>query len=104
MHLASAGLGWRGDILKVEASMHAPYDRSRKSSYRTEPKSGIGFLILPTIVAIALIVLVAVSPKASVWISEAAQAEFGGSGIAQDMPVETAQPGMTAPLRTVNAN
>ena len=84
--------------------MHAPYDRSRKSSYRTEPKSGIGFLILPTIVAIVLIVLVAASPKASVWISEAAQAEFGGSGIALDMPVETAQPGMTAPLRTVNAN
>jgi hypothetical protein len=84
--------------------MHAPSDRSRKSSYRTEPKSGIGFLILPTIVAIVLIVLVTVNPKASVWISEAAQAEFGGAGIALDMPVETAQPGMTTPLRTVNAN
>ncbi|MGA2058295.1 MAG: hypothetical protein ABSG88_23700 [Bradyrhizobium sp.] len=92
-----------GDILNVEASMHAPYDRSRKGSTRTEPKSGAGFLILPVLMAIALITLAIVHPKASVWISQAVQAEFGGDGIALDMPVETAQPGMTAPVRTVNA-
>jgi hypothetical protein len=83
--------------------MHAPYDRSRKSSYRAEPKSGIGFLILPTIVAMVVIVLAAVNPKAPVWISEAVQAEFGGSGTALDMPVETAQPGTATPLHTVRA-
>jgi hypothetical protein len=93
----------RGVNLKVEASMHAPYDRSRKSSDRTEPKSGIGFLILPAVVALALIMLVTLHPKASIWISQAVQAEFGGGGVAEDMPVQAAQPGMTVPLRTVRA-
>jgi hypothetical protein len=83
--------------------MHGPYDRSRKSSARTEPKSGAGFLILPVLVTIVLIILVTVHPKASIWISQAVQAEFGGSGTAVDMPVETAQPGMEVPMRTVNA-
>jgi hypothetical protein len=83
--------------------MHGPYDRSRKSSTRTEPKSGAGFLILPAIVTIVLIILATAHPKASVWISQAVQAEFGGGGAALDVPVETAQPGMTNPMRTVNA-
>jgi hypothetical protein len=82
--------------------MHGPYDRSRKSSARTDPKSGAGLLVLPVLMAIALITLAIVHPKASVWISQAVQAEFGG-GTALDMPVETAQPGMIAPVRTVNA-
>jgi hypothetical protein len=83
--------------------MHAPYDRSRKSSYRTEPKSGAGFLILPVLMAIVLVTLAIIHPRASVWISQAVQAEFGGSGIAPDVPVETAQPGMAVPLHTVRA-
>ena len=70
--------------------MHAPHDRSRKSSDRTEPKSGIGFLILPAVVALALIMLVTLHPKASIWISQAVQAEFGGGGVAEDMPVQAA--------------
>jgi hypothetical protein len=84
--------------------MHGPYDRSRKSSTRTEPKSGAGFLILPVLVTIVLIILAIAHPKASVWISQAVQAEFGGGSIALDMPVETARPGMAAPVRTVNAH
>jgi hypothetical protein len=88
----------------MEASMHAPFDRSRKGDDRTEPKSGIGFLILPVLMAIVLIALAMVHPKASIWISQAVQAEFGGSGTAEDMPVETVQqPSMAMPLRTVNA-
>ncbi len=83
--------------------MHAPYDRSRKDSYRTEPKSGGRFLILPAVVALVLITLAIVHPKSSVWISQAVQAEFGGGGVALDIPVETAQPGMDVPIRTVNA-
>ena len=93
-----------GTILTVEASMHAPYDKSRNSSHRAEPKVGAGFLILPAIVAFVLIVLATVHPKASVWISEAVQAEFGGSGVAEDVPVQTVQPDMTTiPMRTVHA-
>jgi hypothetical protein len=93
-----------GDILKVEASMHAPFDRSRKSDHATEPRSGIGFLILPVLMAVVLITLAIVHPKASIWISQAVQAEFGGSGLADDMPVQTVQqPGMAIPMHTVNA-
>ncbi len=85
--------------------MHAPFDRSRKSDHATEPRSGVGFLILPVLMAIVLITLVIIHPKASIWISQAVQAEFGGSGIADDMPVQTVQqPGMAIPMHTVNAN
>jgi hypothetical protein len=84
--------------------MHAPFDRSRKSDHVTKPRSGVGFLILPVLMAVVLITLAIVHPKASIWISQAVQAEFGGSGIADDMPVQTAQePGMDIPMRTVNA-
>ncbi len=83
--------------------MHAPYDRSRKSSHRSEPKQGLGFLLLPTIAAFVLITLVVVYPKSSVWISQAVEAEFGGGGLTEDTPVQTAQPGMAAPMRTVDA-
>jgi hypothetical protein len=84
--------------------MHAPFDRSRKSDHATESRSGVGFLILPVLMAVALITLAIVHPKASIWISQAVQAEFGGSGIADDMPVQTVQqPGMAIPMHTVNA-
>lgn len=83
--------------------MHAPNDKQRKKSDRAEPKSWAGFLILPAIVALVLIVLVNAHPKASIWISQAVQAEFGSYGIADDLPVETAQPDMAIPLRTVHA-
>jgi hypothetical protein len=85
--------------------MHAPFDRSRKSGDVTGSGSGIGFLILPVLMAMVLITLAIVHPKASTWISQAVQAEFGGSGIADDMPLETVQqPGMVIPMRTVNAH
>jgi len=83
--------------------MHAPYDRPRKTGYRTEPRTGAGFLILVAVVAFALITLVVVHPKASTWISQAVQAEFGGSGVTDDTPVQTAQPDMAIPMRTVHA-
>jgi hypothetical protein len=83
--------------------MHAPYDRSGKSGYRGKPKEGLGFLLLPTIVAFVLITLIVVYPKSSVWISKAVEAEFGAGGSAADMPVRTAEPGMTIPMRTVDA-
>ena len=83
--------------------MHAPYDRSRQDSYRSEPKSGVGFLILIAAVPFVLIALAILQPKASVWISQAAEAEFGGSGFSADLPVQTAQPDMAIPMRTVDA-
>jgi hypothetical protein len=54
--------------------------------------------------AIVLIALTIFHPKASLWISQAVQAEFGGSGLADDMPVQTVQPpDMAIPMHTVNA-
>jgi hypothetical protein len=82
--------------------MHAPYDRSRKTGYRNEPEIGVGFFIMSAVVAFLLVTLVVAHPKASIWISQAAQAEFGG-GIAEDLPVQTAQPDMVVPMRTVHA-
>ena len=85
--------------------MHAPFDRSRNSGYTARDNSGRRFLIFPVIVAVALLTLAAIHPKASIWISQAVQAEFGGSGFADDMPVETMQqPDMTVPMQTVRAN
>ena len=83
--------------------MHAPYEKPR-NSYRTEPKSGAGFFILPMALVFVVIVLVVFHPKASVWISQAAQAEFGGGIDPGETPTETVQPNMAAPMRTVHAN
>ena len=83
--------------------MHAPYDRPRKDSYRTGPKSSIGWLVVPALVALGLIALITTQPKASSWISQAVQAEFGGNGGAEDAPVLAAEPRMDVPLRTVRA-
>jgi len=82
--------------------MHAPYDKSGNNSYRTKPKSGVRLLVLFSIAGLVLTLLTTLHPKASTWIAQAVEAEFG-RGIAADMPVETAQPGMAIPMRTVDA-
>ena len=85
--------------------MHAPFDRSRNSGYTAHDNGGRRFLIFPVIIAIALLTLAVIHPKASIWISQAVQAEFSGSGLADDTPVETVQqPGATVPMQTVRAN
>jgi hypothetical protein len=83
----------------METSMHGSLDRSGKDN-STDLKSGSRFLIVPTLLAIALIILAIYEPKASHWISEAVQAEFAGSVFTGETPAE---PGMAAPLRTVRA-
>jgi hypothetical protein len=79
--------------------MHAPYDRSRKSNQSTFSRSGIGLLAIPALVAMVLAALALLHPKASIWISEAVQAEFAGSIIADDTSAQAARP--AAPIRTV---
>ncbi len=77
--------------------MHAPNDK-RKTGYRTEPKSGIGFLILMAAVPVVLLALAILQPKAPVWISQAAQAEF----VSSDFSIgAAAQPDMAVPVQTV---
>jgi hypothetical protein len=88
----------------METPMHAPYDRSRSSNDRTEPKSGAGFLIVPVLIVLALIGLTVFHPKASLWISQAVQAEFIGDSNLNEAPTRIVQPGMELPMRTVHAD
>ena len=81
--------------------MHAPYDKPRKSSYRTELKGSVGFLILSAAIAFMLIAFTAFNPKALLWISEAVEAEFAGGINTSNTPTQMAQPDMAAPMQTV---
>jgi hypothetical protein len=90
------------EIYTVEISMHGSLNRSDESRNRTDRNWSIGFFALPVLVVIALVALAITKPVASVWISEAAQAEFVGPNPPAVAPTELAQPAMQ--IRTVKAN
>ena len=83
--------------------MHGSFDGwggKNNSIYR---RWGIGFLVLPALLAIALLGLAIVQPATSNWIAETVQAEFiGNSFVPEQAPAQLAQPGMQ--IRTVRAN
>jgi hypothetical protein len=88
-------------IRTVEASMHGSLNRSDENQNRTDRNWNIGLFGLPVLVMIALVALAIFKPVASVWISEAAQAEFVGPNSPDVAPTKLAQP---APqIRTVKA-
>jgi len=74
--------------------MHGRFDK--RGNYRNDSNLirdvGLGFLILPVVIAIALIALVVVQPPASNWIAEAVQAEFIGTLPPGQTPTQLAQP------------
>lgn len=80
----------------MEGFMHGTFDRSGKSHNRTDRSFSLGLFLLPALLVIALIALAVVQPAASVWISEAAQAEFVGLNVPDLAPTQLA--------RTVRAN
>ena len=82
--------------------MHGTFDRSGKSHNRTDPSFSLGLFLLPALLVIALIALAVMQPAASVWISEAAQAEFVGVDVPDLAPTQLAQPAMR--VRTVRVN
>ncbi len=82
--------------------MHGSLNRSNQDRNRTERDWSIGLLALPVLVMIALVWLAIVKPVASVWISEAAQAEFVGPNPPDVAPTKLAQPAKQ--IRTVKAN
>jgi hypothetical protein len=87
----------------MEASMHGSFDRSGESNKRFHRNSGIGLFALPLLIVIALIGLAITRPAASIWISQAVQAEFVGTDLVPDIsPVQIARPAMT--IRTVKLN
>lgn len=86
----------------MEGFMHGTFDRSGKSHNRTDRSFSLGLFLLPALLVIALIALAVVQPAASVWISEAAQAEFVGVNVPDLAPTQLAQPAMRD--GTVRAN
>ena len=72
--------------------MHGTFDRPGKSHSRTGQGWSLGVCLLPALLAIALVALAVMQPAASVWISEAAQAEFVGVNIPELAPTQLAQP------------
>lgn len=82
--------------------MHGTFDRSGESHNRTDRSFSLGLFLLPALLVIALVALAVMQPAASVWISEAAQAEFVGVNVPDLAPTQLAQPAMR--VRTVRAN
>jgi hypothetical protein len=86
----------------MEATMHGSFDRPGQSGNRTQRSWSVGFFAFPILLVIALIGLALAQPAASNWISEAVQAEFGGSNLTPEIaPAPLAKPAMQ--IRTVRA-
>ena len=83
--------------------MHGSFDESDRNNNSIYRRWGIGFLVLPVLLAIALLGLAIVQPATSNWIAETVQAEFiGNSMVPEQAPAQLAQPRMQ--IRTVRAN
>jgi hypothetical protein len=83
--------------------MHGSFDESGENDSSIYRRWGIGFLVLPVLLAVALLGLAIVQPATSNWIAESVQAEFIGNNVVPGQaPAQLAQPGMQ--IRTVRAN
>ena len=83
--------------------MRGSFDESGGNNDSIYRRWGIGFLVLPVVLAIALLGLAIVQPATSNWIAETVQAEFIGNSVVRGQaPAQLAQPGMQ--IRTVRAN
>ena len=58
--------------------MHSRFDRSHKEENGFFEKWGIGFVVLPILLAIAMIVLSMIQPPNTNWVAESVQAELAG--------------------------
>jgi hypothetical protein len=77
--------------------MHGSLDKSGETVRNLYQKWGIGIFILPGLVMAFLVGLLITQPNVSVWISEAAQAEFANSMPAEVAPSAVAQPTSVQP-------
>jgi hypothetical protein len=87
----------------METTMHGSLDKSGKNENSFYQRWGLGFLVLPALLVMALIGLAIVQPPASNWISEAVQAEVAGIGVTPEAaPTQLARPAME--IRIVRAH
>jgi hypothetical protein len=69
----------------MEASMHGTLERPGKADKPIELSPVIRFLLIPALLAIAVVALAINQPDVSRWISDAAQAEFANTGPAPEI-------------------
>jgi hypothetical protein len=86
----------------MEADMHGSFDKTGETIKTAYGRWGVGILVLPVLVVVALIGLAMTNPKTSNWISDAVQAEFVGSNGPEAAPTQLARPAST--IQTVRAN
>jgi hypothetical protein len=85
--------------------MHRSFDRSGRGDNSIYRRWGIGFLVLPVLLAVTLFALAIVQPSTSNWIAETVQAEFIGNSILPEVaPTQLARPAPAMAIRTVRAN
>ena len=84
--------------------MHGTFEGSREvRDNNVRRSSGVGFLVVPVLIAVALVGLAITKPAVSTWIAEAAQAEFAGSVmVPEEAPTQLARPANE--IRTVRTN
>ena len=84
--------------------MHGTFEKSREvRDNNVRRSSGVGFLAVPVVIAVALVGLAIAKPAVSTWIAEAAQAEFAGSVMMPEAaPTQLARP--ASEVRTVRTN
>jgi hypothetical protein len=84
--------------------MHGTFERPRETSDTgTDRNSDIGFLVVPALIAVAMVGLAIFQPAVSSWIAEAAQAEFAASfATPEPAPTQLARPANE--IRAVRTN
>jgi hypothetical protein len=82
--------------------MQRAFDRLDRHENLTQWKWAAGSAAAFGVVMVALVALTWNSPAATSWVSDAAQAEFAGSMMPEQAPVQTAQPAKA--FQTVRAN
>ena len=84
--------------------MHGTFEKSREvRDNNIRRSSGVGFLAVPFLIAVALVGLAITKPEVSTWIAEAAQAEFASSvTMPEAAPTQLARPANE--IRTVRTN
>ncbi len=82
--------------------MHGTFEKPRQTRDKSARRTwDLGFLAVPTLIAIALVALMITQPEASKWISEATQVE-AGIVMPDAAPTQLARP--AGEVRTVRAN